>query len=144
MTTFRKGDMFEAAGISIVTASSTLSQDSTLVMGLGAAYAMKCKFPRAPKIFGAMIKEYCGDGGVYGLLLFGSVGVLQTKCHYNDKVDGALITYGLNILQVIAQGQQGITFNLTHPGMAYGKATLPEVETFINALPANVVVWEKA
>lgn len=144
MTTFRKGDLFEAEGISIVTASSTLSQDSTLVMGLGAAYAMKCKHPRAPKIFGAMIKEYCGDCGVYGLLLFGRVGVLQTKCHYNGKVDAGLITYGLSILRVIAQGQRGITFNLTHPGMAYGKATIPEVETLINDMPANVVVWEKA
>jgi hypothetical protein len=144
MTTFRKGDLLEAPGIRIVTASSTLSQDDTLVMGLGAAYAMKCKFPRAPKLFGAMIKEYCGDCGVYGLQLFGSLGVLQTKCHYNDKVDAALITYGLSILQAVAQGQQAITFNLTHPGMAYGKTTLPVVERFINDMPANVVVWEKA
>lgn len=143
MPTYRKGDIFGAEGISIVTASASLSQDNTLVMGLGAAYAMKRKFPRAPKIFGAMIKEYCGDGGVYGLLLFGRAGVLQTKRHYNDKVDAALILYGLSILQAIAQGQWTMTYNITHPGMVYGKTTLLEVDKFINTMPDNVVVWEK-
>jgi len=61
-----------------------------------------------------------------------------------QSVITTLITYGLNILQAIAQGQQKMTFNLTHPGMAYGRVTLPEVETLIHTLPANVVVWERA
>jgi hypothetical protein len=135
--------MFEATGIHIVTASSSLSQDGTLVMGLGAAYAMKLKYPRASKVFGAMIKEYCGNAGVYGFLLFGSVGVLQTKMHYNDKIDPKLIHYGLNILTAIAHGQPKLNFNLTHPGVGYGKAKISEVAKAIEALPNNVVIWEK-
>lgn len=143
MPQFRKGDIFDSEGIHIVTASSSLSQDGTLVMGLGAAYAMKCRHPRAPKMFGAMINGYCGDCGDYGLLLFGSVGVLQTKRHYNDKVDPSLILFGLRILKVVAEGQPKITFNITYPGMGFGKSRIPEVDKILGELPGNVLIWEK-
>jgi len=143
MPTYRTGDMFDAPGIHIVTASASISQDDTLVMGLGAAYAMKRKHPQAPKLFGAMVREYCGEGGVFGFLFFGSIGILQTRLHYNGKSDAALITYGLNILRVIAEGQPGIVFNLTHPGVVFGKTKVPEVEAVLDTLPANVVVWER-
>ncbi len=143
MPQIKKGDLFEAAGVHIVTASSFLSQDNTLVMGLGAAYAMKLRHPDTPKIFGAMVGEYCGHLGTYGLLLYGTKGILQYKCHYNERLDPNLISYGLSILYAIAEGRPDLVYNLSHPGLGYDKTGIPEVESLLEHLPDNVHVWQR-
>ncbi len=143
MPQFRKGDLFEAPGVHIVTASSYISQDNTLVMGLGAAYAMKCRHPETPRLFGTMIKDYCGHLGTYGLLLCGSKGILQYKCHYNDKLDAGIISYGLTVLSAIARGQQSLIFNITYPGLGFDKAGIPEVNSLLEKLPSNIHIWQR-
>jgi|GEM_PF-1581878 len=143
MPQFKQGDLFEAPGVHIVTASSCISQDNSLVMGLGACYAMKCRYPDAPKLFGAMISNYCGHLGVYGLLLHGKMGVLQSKRHFNDRIDVQLILYGLKILAAVAGGQPAMIYNLVHPGMGYDRSMIPEIEALLQHLPANVHIWIK-
>ncbi len=135
--------MFDAPGVHIVAASSSLSQDGTLIMGLGAAYAMKRKYHIAPKLFGEMIKNYCGHLGSYGLLLYGGMGILQTRSHYNDKIDVNLVKYGLRILHTIAEGNPTIMYNLTHPGLGYDGSKLPNIEKALAGLPDNLFIWER-
>ena len=143
MPLFKQGDMFDAPGIHIVTSHSHLSQDNTLVMGLGAAAAMKSRYPDAPRIFGAMVKDYCGHLGTYGLMLYGRMGILQARCDFNDRVDAGLVIYGLQILKAIAEGPRSVVYNLTHPGMAYGGAMNPEIETLLKSLPDNMHIWTR-
>jgi len=143
MPQYKKGDLFKAPGVHIVTASSYLSQTSSLVMGLGAAYSMKLCYPDMPGIFGAMIKEYCGHLGTYGLLLHGTKGILQYKLHYRERPDAALICYGLKILSAVAEGRPTVVYNMNHPGLGYDKTGIPEVELLIEHLPANVHIWER-
>ncbi len=143
MSQVKQGDLFEAPGVHIVTASSCISQDNTLVMGLGACYAMKCRHADTPKQFGMMISSYCGHLGVYGLLLHGKRGILQSRRHFNDRIDVPLILYGLKILAAVAEGQPTMAFNLIHPGMGYDRSMNPEIETMLRNLPDNIHIWTR-
>jgi hypothetical protein len=143
MPHFKQGDLFDAPGVHIVTASSCISQENTLVMGLGACYAMKCRYPDAPEHFGTMISNYCGQLGVYGLLLHGKRGILQSRRHFNDRVDVQLIMYGVKILAAIAEGQPTMAYNLIHPGMGYGRSMIPEIEALLKNLPDNIHIWKR-
>ncbi len=143
MPHYKKGELFDAPGVHIVTASSFLSQDDTLVMGLGAAYAMKCRYPDAPRIFGTMLRQYCGHLGTYGLLIYGNIGILQYKCHFNDRIDSGLISYGLKILAAAAEGQRALIFNITHPGLGYDKTGIPAIDFHLSTLPPNIHIWQR-
>lgn len=143
MPFYQKGDMLAAPGVHIVTGNSCLSSDGTLVMGLGAALAFKKKHPESPRIFGAMVAEYCGHQGRYGFLLHGNKGILQTRCDMNGKLDPGLIAYGLAILRTIAEGNRDMTYHLIHPGMTLHRTTLPEIDALLETLPDNVWVWQR-
>jgi len=143
MAQYKKGDMFDAPGVHIVTANSCISSDGTLVMGLGAALAFKKKYPEASKLFGCMVKEYCGHLGRYGLLLYGNKGILQTRQDMQGKMDTELIKYGLNILRAVAAGNPGTTYHLIHPGLSLNKMSLPEIDAVLDELPENVWIWQK-
>ena len=69
--------MFDSPGVHIVTASSFISNDGTLVMSMGVGLSLKTRYPDMPKVFGAIIREYCGHQGRYGLILFGNKGICK-------------------------------------------------------------------
>jgi hypothetical protein len=143
MPTYRTGEMFDEAGIHIVTSNSFISADGTLVMNLGAGLAMKMRHPEVPKIFGMMIKGYCGHLGKYGLLLCGSKGIIQTRRDVQGKMDPELIKYGLKILYAVAEGNPTVTFHLSHPGVSLNKLSITEIDKLLKLLPPNVHVWDK-
>lgn len=134
MPQYKKGEMFDDPGVHIVTANSFISGDGTLVMTMGAGLSLKSRCPELPKVFGAMIQEYCGHLGTYGLLLYGSKGILQTRRDLGGKMDHELITYGLKVLFSIALGNPGVSLN---------KMSIPEIDKLLRSLPENVWVWEK-
>lgn len=143
MPHYKKGEMFDAPGVHIVTANSFISGDGTLVMTMGAGLSLKSHYPELPKVFGAMIQEYCGHLGTYGLLLYGSKGILQTRRDLGGRMDPELITYGLKVLFSIAIGNPGVTYHLNHPGVSLNKMSIPEIDKRLRSLPENVWVWEK-
>jgi hypothetical protein len=57
MPTYEKGEMFDSPGVHVVTASSFISNDGTLVMNMGAGLSLKTRYPDMPKVFGAIIRE---------------------------------------------------------------------------------------
>ena len=87
MPTYEKGEMFDSPGVHIVTASSFISNDGTLVMSMGAGLSLKTRYPDMPKVFDAIIKEYCGHQGRYGLILFGNRGILQRVRLQHQKAE---------------------------------------------------------
>jgi len=143
MPLYKKGEMFDATGVHIVTANSFISSDGTLVMTMGAGLSLKTRFPELPKVFGAMVKEYCGHLGSYGLLLYGNKGILQTRRDLGGKMDPEIITYGLKVLYSIAEGNHGITYHINHPGVSLNKMSIPEIDKLLGSLPENVWVWQK-
>ena len=143
MPTYKTGEMFDAPGIHIVTANSFISGDGTLVMSMGASLAMKSRHPEVPRIFGSMIRDYCGHLGTYGLLLYGSTGILQIRSDIQGKLDPELIKYGLKILYSIAIGNPGLTYHVNHPGVSLRNVSIPEIDKLLTSLPANVCVWKK-
>ncbi len=144
MPQYRKGDMFDASGVHVVTGNACLSKDGTLVMGLGAALAFKKKYPDAPKIFGTMVREYCGHLGRYGLLLNGNKGILQTRQEMHGRIDPDLIKYGLSILRAVAEGKREKTFHLIYPGMSLNRMSLPEIDRVMKELPDNICIWQRS
>lgn len=136
--------MFDAPGIHIVTASSFLSAEGTLVMSMGAGLALKTRHPELPRVFGAMIRDYCGHQGRYGLILHGRKGILQTRTDMSGRMEPDLIKYGLKVLFCVAEGNPGMTYHLNHPGISLNKMTIPEVDKMLNSLPQNVCIWQKA
>jgi hypothetical protein len=143
MPVYQKGEMFDTPGIHIVTANSYISSDGTLVMSMGAGLAMKERFPELPKIFGTMIKEYCGHLGRYGLILYGSKGILQTRYDLSGKMEPELIKYGLKVLFSVAEGNPALKYHLNHPGVSLNKMSIPGIDTLLGSLPENVRIWEK-
>ena len=78
MPTYEEGEMFDSPGVHIVTARSFISNDGTLVMSMGAGLSLKTRYPDMPKVFGAIIMEYCGHQGWYGLKILFSVAGRQS------------------------------------------------------------------
>jgi hypothetical protein len=143
MPVHQKGEMFDVPGIHIVTANSFISSDGTLVMSMGASLAMKTRFPEISRIFGTMVKEYCGHLGRYGLMIYGAKGILQTRCDIQGRMEPELIKYGLKILYSIAEGNPLLTFHITHPGVSLNKMSIPEIDRLLKSLPRNVCIWQK-
>jgi hypothetical protein len=143
MPVHRKGEMFDAPGVHIVTANSFISDDGTLVMSMGASLAMKTRFPEISRTFGAMIKGYCGHLGRYGLMLYGNKGILQTRCDIQGRMEPELIKYGLKILYSIAEGSPLLAYHLAHPGVSLSKMSIPEIDRLLESLPKNVCIWQK-
>jgi hypothetical protein len=144
MPTYKKGEMFDAPGVHIVTASSFISNDGTLVMSMGAGLSLKTRYPDLPKVFGAIIREYCGHQGRYGLILHGNKGVLQTRYDMGGRMEPDVIKYGLKILYSIAEGNPAMTYHLNHPGVSLNKMSIPEIDKLLGSLPENVWIWQKA
>jgi len=141
MPLYKKGEMFDAPGVHIVTANSFISGDGTLVMAMGAGLSLKSRYPELPKVLGTMVKEYCGHLGKYGLILFGSKGILQTRRDPSGKMDPELITYGLKVLFSIAEGNPGVIYHLNHPGVSLNKMSIPDIDQLLGSLPENVWIW---
>jgi hypothetical protein len=144
MPTYEKGEMFDSPGVHIVTASSFISNDGTLVMSMGAGLSLKTRYPDMPKVFGAMIREYCGHQGRYGLILFGNKGILQTRHDMGGRMEPDLIKYGLKILYSVAEGNPAMIYHLNHPGVSLNNISIPEIDKLLDSLPENVWVWQKA
>lgn len=144
MPTYKKGEMFDAPGIHIVTANSFISGEGTLVMSMGAGLSLKSRYPDLPRTFGTIVKDYCGHLGRYGLLLYGNKGILQTRYEMGGKMDMDVIKYGLKILYSIAEGNPRMTYHLNHPGVSLNKMSMPEVDKLLEMLPKNVWIWNKS
>jgi hypothetical protein len=143
MAQYKTGEMFDHPGIHIVTGNSFISEDGSLVMSMGAGLALKNRYPDLPKVFGTMLKGFCGHLGKYGLLLFGGNGILQTRRDIHGTMEPDLIKYGLKILFSVAAGSPDLIFHLAHPGLSLHKISIPEIDKLLNSLPENVWIWTK-
>jgi hypothetical protein len=143
MPTFRKGEMFRAPGLIIVTTNSFLTSEVKLVMGRGAAWQLKKRVPGIDTLFGKMIHDSCGHLGCYGLIFHGRYGAAQVKYRFNEKARLELIRLSMNMLSVKASRDRKSIFKINFPGIGNGGLKRDQVESLLKVLPDNVHVWEK-
>lgn len=143
---FRRGNMFDQSnGIIFVTANATLKSNGALVMGRGAAFGLKDKIAGIDRVFGKRIKEICGTGGKYHIIVDvkSGTGLFQVKYNWWEYADLELIRESTLRLARIAYATPDIQYHLNYPGIGNGRLDKKLVEEIINELPNNVTVWEK-
>jgi len=142
MAVFKTGDLLNVPGIKIVTACSFLTAEGPLFMGRGLARELKLKIPRIDEIFGKMILDDAGHLGRYGLMIYEKYGLLQVRCHYDEKPELDLISFGIRRLRSFAE-ETGFIIHLEYPGLACKELKKDQMEPILTPLPDNVHVWER-
>jgi hypothetical protein len=133
----------------LVTANSVIKINGDLVMGAGAAKQMAIMWPRAEKRFGALVRAKCGNLGEYGVIICDdswdwcncSCGIFQTKYHYKDKSDLALMKR--SIINLKEQAKKYHTIYLNFPGIGYGGLSEAQVFPLLYDLPENCIIYKK-
>ena len=135
-------DVFDSVDYFLVTTNSTLKSDGSLVMGAGIAKQARDKFPGLAEGLGKMVAAAASDGGFYGVLLgAGKVCAFQTKRHFKDPSNEALIAASVTELRNIATQLPNKTFALNYPGIGHGGLYRAQVRPLLETLPDNVQIW---
>jgi hypothetical protein len=151
MAIFRYGNIWDAYDISdifVITGNSFIKNNGSLAMGKGIALETQTRFPEINKIFGKMIITNCGHLGIYNLINYDRIYLLQTKVHYQNPSPIKLVIDSVNKLKDIIKIPNNQTknqiVNMVFPGIGNGKLTKEEVynRCLIN-LPNNVTIWYK-
>lgn len=140
--------------IIFVTTNSYVKRDGSLVMGKGAAFEMKEKFPFLPSIFGDQIIRHFGQLGKYGLLLatatensqilpYLGVGIFQVKYHFKEKADLELVKYSTNLLSYFMETHPEVSISMNFPAIGYGQRTIEEILPIVSVLPDNISLYLK-
>jgi len=145
MPVFKQGNIWDSYNISnmfIITGNSFIKKDGSLAMGRGIALEAKNKILKIDIIFGKMIIDKCGHLGIYNLINYNKIYLLQTKIHFKDPSSIDLIYNGIERLKSIINNQ--LIINMVFPGIGYGGLTKEEVfhKTLVN-LPNNITIWYK-
>lgn len=143
MPVFKQGNMWESYDISdmfIITGNSFIRNNGSLAMGRGIALETRNRIPKIDKFFGKMIIDKCGHLGIYHLLKYNKIYLLQTKIHFKDPSSIQLINDSVEKLKKIIHPQ--VVINMVFPGVGYGGLDKAEVfHTCLSNLPRNVTIW---
>jgi len=146
-------DHLDEAKVVVVTTNSTINQRGELVMGRGAALAMKKAFPGIASEFGARVKSFKKWAATEDYLFLNHLretkilGILQVKRHFKDTADFELIRQSLDMFRHYARGMKGACPDcrifLNFPGIGAGKLAdrYDDILKLLKRLPDNVHVW---
>lgn len=124
-----KGNYLQASrpGVVLVAPTNGVVGARGLVMGAGAAKALAEAEPRLPRLFAeAVRREGTLRGGVY---LYGfvavevdgrSYGAFQTKAHFRDRADLALVRLAASRLRRFLEERPGLEVHMAFPGIGLG------------------------
>lgn len=128
----------------LVTTNSIIKDNGCLVMGAGAALAVKLKAKGIDKAFGSYVKSHGGSGGLIGCVprVFYMFGMFQTKYHYGDNSPLELIIFSTQMLKEYAERNPKEIFYLNFPGINHGHLKVEDVYPIIRILPDNVYIWK--
>ena len=124
------------------TSNSVVKSNGELVMGAGAALALKKAHPNVPKLIGKALnhkKTVCDFIQIKeGLIVFW----FQTKNHYNEPSNIKLISKATERLKKVAEDNPNIVFHLNAPGIGLGGLKWEDVLPIIEILPDNVRIYK--
>ncbi|MDW8358931.1 MAG: hypothetical protein RMK63_13615 [Thermus sp.] len=135
----------DPGGLVLATTNGVVKQDGSLVIGAGAAKALAERFPELPRILGKRVNP----GKPYGLIvveLRGSrVGAFQTKYHWQDPANLALIAYSTRMLRAYLMAHPDLRAHLPFPGVGLGglreDQVLPILERELRSVGERVFLY---
>lgn len=142
-----EGDMLaQPCDVLLFTANAAVTHMGKLVMGRGAALAVRDRYPDVDRVLGGWIQR---RGDPYGIAWFSplvgalTIGAFQVKHHWQDAADLRLIASSADILWRLAlQHWQRKKISLNFPGIGNGRLRRSDVLPLLERLPDNVSVWE--
>ena len=124
------------ADIIAVTTNGNI-KDGKLIMGAGAAKAMRDRYPGIDRWAATQI-----TGKRYGWISNGTVGMFQSKINYWEPSTVKLIEFSVKKLLAWLEQRPGITVALNFPGIGLGGLTEEEVLPLIEVLPDTVTIYK--
>lgn len=129
----------------LATTNGVARRDGSLVMGAGAAKALAERFPELPRILGKQVNP----GKPYGLIVVElkgfRVGGFQTKHHWQDPANPALIAYSARMLRAYLMAHPDLRGHLPLPGVGLGglkeDQVLPVLERELGGVGDRVFLY---
>lgn len=134
----------------VVSTCRTVNKKGELVMGAGAALAMKKKHPHVPEHFGYLLRQHnkiYGTQRPYGFFWLEYtpstyyLGVFQTKNHWSEPSKTDIIQFSVERLCGFILDNPTIEIHMNIPGIGLGGLPLEDVHAIIRSLPDNVFVY---
>jgi hypothetical protein len=152
MPTYVTGELWDElnkADLLLVTTNSTLNARSELVMGAGAAGAMKERFPYLPALFGRYIAKMGYVNGLYGFQFAKhptyttQLGIFQTKKYYNNPSTPEIIAFSAGMLCANIYHYNFGRVAMNFPGSGLDGLSKYTLKPLLEPLPKNVYIYSK-
>jgi len=129
----------------IFTANSYLKTNGALVMGAGAAKAVRDIYRGIDIRLGVKIKNKCGHLGEYYFLWDRSteylIGALQVKHSYADKADMSLVLKSLDTLNRLGRDRPNINFHCNFPAIGNGGLAYEDILPVLELMSDNIYIY---
>ena len=137
----------------VFTGNSYIKRNGSLVMGAGAAKAVRDAYPGFDQAIGkAITLQYPGYNSQYGLIWpdrtdlkhqgLPLIGCFQVKFHFKDRAKTWLIESSAQKLTRLALEKPEITFHMNYPGIGNGGLSEHYVAPLLTCLPDNVILYK--
>ena len=151
-------------GMIVVTTNATITRRGLLVMGAGAAFQAKLRYPNIDKECAEIIQKtsrllwaypgekadmdaYSGVGYYFQVVRPPrpgenkvGFGVFQVKVHFRDDAHLELIRRSAIVLEEYCRGHPDVVIRMNYPGIGYGRLDRKVVEPLLVNLPDNVTI----
>lgn len=122
----------------LFTANPIRNKQGALVMGRGAALAVKTSYPEVPYQIkaNAPVSWYCIDQSKRQW-----IGAFLVKSHWRKPAELPIIYRSVERLLSCAKQQSSYRFHVNAPGVGNGKLQWDDVEPLLASLPDNVIIY---
>jgi hypothetical protein len=124
--------------VKLFTGNPIRRADGALVMGRGAAQAVRDRWPAVqhgiPIVPGKPLAWFQIEPDQW-------IGWFQVKHHWREPAELDLIQHAARKLAAGASARPGLTFELNAPGVGNGRLSWDDVEPLLEVLPSNVHVY---
>lgn len=124
------------------TANSVVKNNGALVMGAGAALAVRKLFPGIDRYFGRQIESMSEFRTVFVYFQHKNIGAFQTKRYHGDNSSLVLLRNSVSELKNMALQNSHRIFHLNYPAIGYGALPISLVQPLVEGLPDNVYLYK--
>jgi len=141
MAVFNRGDMYAAIGTMMFSAGSNLAPGGELIMDKSIKDKINRASLRFDKLFGQIIRDTCGDNGLYGLIFHGQMGIFQAG-YKPQELDMSLFKFSMSKVSEKAKKNWHEIYNLDLSSIGNGNGEIRFLMPVLEMLPDNVRIWE--
>jgi len=127
----------------LFTGNPIIKNNGTIVMGRGAAKQVRDTYPGIDGVFAKLISQDPSTNCCFTAINPGQVlGWFKVKDHWADPAELNIIKNSVKDLITIVNTWPMINFHMNYPGIGNGRLSESEVESIINMLPNNVLIYK--